>query len=101
MAEEKKVKVQWSIELNKYQRDNLLLLLNALGYPWTKNPFGAGLEPFIVFNNGDWVGEIAQKLADDDGVCIVREPQDRPNISADEIREEVERWKRRSLKEEK
>lgn len=47
----------WVIELNKYHRDNLLWLFNAIGYP-----YGQKVEPFNCANSGDWVGEIPQML---------------------------------------
>ncbi len=50
----------WTLTLNRYQRDNLLLLLNAVGYP-----FGTEhMDPDLArYNTGDWVGEIVLMLA--------------------------------------
>lgn len=44
--------------LNEYHAKNLLLLLNVCGYPYTE-----GVGPFKLMSNGDWVGEIALKIA--------------------------------------
>ena len=49
----------WTLTLNKYQRDNLLWLINACGWPWgvhTVSPFGCA-------NTGDWIGEVGWMLA--------------------------------------
>ena len=60
----------WTLTLNRYQRDNLLWLLNRIGYPWD-NPHrvddlgelaNAG-GPRSLQGDGDWLGEIAQMLA--------------------------------------
>jgi hypothetical protein len=48
----------WNLQLNKYQRDNLLLLLNACGYPGDGTP-----AVYLGANTGDWLGEIALMLA--------------------------------------
>ena len=49
---------EWTITLDRYQRNNLLLLLNVCGYP-----NGCGVEPFTLANTGDWLGEIALMLS--------------------------------------
>lgn len=80
---EGKMSEEWVLTLNKYQRDNLLWLLNACGYPYPE-----GIVPFTLANTGDWLGEIAimldpggnQKLADGD----------RPNHSIDQLRNDVD-----------
>lgn len=87
----------WVLILNRYQRDNLLLLFNALGY-------GAkGVEPFTLMNNGDWAGEILQMLAkviEVDGYfrphmgTYTIDEDDSPNISLDELRNQVETWRK-------
>lgn len=48
----------WVLVLDRYQRDNLLSLINTLGFPYS-NP----IEPFNILNSGDWVGELAIMLA--------------------------------------
>ena len=50
--------IEWTITLNSYQRNNLLLLLNICGYP-----SNCGVEPFTLANTGDWLGEIALMLS--------------------------------------
>ena len=48
----------WTLTLNEYQRNNLLLLLNVCGYPHG-NPHTI---PEMNFDTGDWIGEIANAL---------------------------------------
>lgn len=67
----------WGLHLNEYQRDNLVWLLQAVGYP-----YGKGVEPFTYANTGDWVGELALQLNCELGVG-------RPNVSLDALRESV------------
>lgn len=50
----------WTLTLSRYQRDNLLLLLNAVGYPFGNEHHDLRLDEY---NSGDWVGEIALMLA--------------------------------------
>ncbi len=70
---------EWKLTLDKYQRDNLLSLLNACGYP-----YGQGGPPFTVANTGDWMGEITLMLADEDGSIIIGK-NDRPNATPKEL----------------
>lgn len=77
-------KQEWSIVLNKYQRDNLLWLLNAIGYPRLDHV----VEPFNCANTGDWVGELALMLRGPDGECFVTE-KDRPNTSFEDLRRSI------------
>jgi len=73
---------QWVVALYRYHRDNLLFLLNAVGY-------GApAVAPFHVMNTGDWVGEIALMLADDDGSVVAR----KANIDREELRRRIDVW---------
>ena len=51
----------WRITLNRYQRDNLLMLFAACGYPVAG--LSGSVPPFTFMNNGDWVGEIPNMLA--------------------------------------
>lgn len=81
----------WVLALNRYQRDNLLWLLNAVGYPVG----GQAVEPFTLANTGDWVGEVAQmltKVEDGERASMVIDAHDRPNASAAELRAMVARW---------
>lgn len=49
---------RWVLVLDRHQRDNLLSLINIVGFPHS------GLPPFDVLNSGDWLAEIAHMLAD-------------------------------------
>lgn len=82
----------WTLTLNRYQRDNLLWLLNAIGYPW-----GQRVEPFNLANTGDWVGEIAQMLGkihllDSHAGVFVIDEADRPNLSLDGLKDRINEW---------
>lgn len=74
----------WVIELNRYHRDNLVSLLNAVGYP-----DGNAVEPFNFANSGDWVGEIHNMLTRPDGAV---DAPDRPNRTPKELKQAVEDW---------
>lgn len=76
----------WVIQLNKYHRDNLLWLLNAVGYP-----HGKSVEPFHLANTGDWNGEIPQMLAKPGGDCVL-DKDDRPNKSVEDLKSDVDFW---------
>jgi hypothetical protein len=76
----------WNVQLNDYQRRNLLWLLNLVGY-------GApGLEPFTLVNNGDWVGEVALKLADERGSFVIDEDKEPPNGRRATVAAAIEHW---------
>ena len=62
---------EWVLFLSKYHRNNLLFLLNLIGYP-----DDLGIAPFTFMNNGDWVGEIAMCLS---------YTGDRPVLRQDEV----------------
>jgi hypothetical protein len=50
---------EWTITLNKYQRNNLLWLLKSIGW----NNSSSTRAPLIsLLNTGDWVGEIGFML---------------------------------------
>lgn len=88
----------WILVLSRYQRDNLLWLLHACGFPST------AIEPFHLANTGDWLGEIAWMLAKDSSQIVYPEgaeivygrvridDDDAPNLTFDQLREGVERW---------
>src|SRR4051812_7232273 len=61
-------KREWVLVLNQYQRDNILSLLNVVGYggydPDAKYFHAGPVEPFHLMNTGDWVGEVTQMLGD-------------------------------------
>ena len=75
----------WNLELNEYQRNNLLWLLNLIGYPY---PHADSVQPFQFANTGDWVGEVANMLRDKDGNMISKEAL----VTVDGIRKAVEGW---------
>jgi hypothetical protein len=72
----------WVIELNRYHRDNLVWLLNAIGY-------GEMIEPFNFANTGDWVGEIHGMLPN---VAPVPEKLCSPNKTSEELKQNIEAW---------
>jgi len=71
------VQKRWSLDLTKYERDNLLQLLNLIGFPITTQ-----VKPFEILNTGDWVGSIGSKLVRGNKTsdCEIK-PTDRPNKS--------------------
>jgi hypothetical protein len=82
----------WVLCLNRYQRDNLLWLLNAIGYPYGTTK----VEPFTLANTGDWVGELTQMLMKVEGLnkSLTIDPNDHPNMSLEELRRQIDRWVR-------
>jgi len=75
----------WTIKLNKYQRDNLAWLINAIGYPYDATAQNGPVEPFTCANTGDWVGEVFNMLK-------TVESEARPNKSIQELRKEIDHW---------
>lgn len=73
----------WTLTLNRYQRDNLLWLLNRIGYPYNNE----WRDPELArLNSGDWVGELVLSLAKverwEDGrpvTVMVIDENDHPN----------------------
>lgn len=53
-------KTEWTITLNKYQRDNLLWLIHVCGYPHGNK---YQVPRFGGANTGDWLGEVHHMLA--------------------------------------
>jgi hypothetical protein len=93
----------WVLTLNKYQRDNLLFLLNMCGYPGYDDGDRryAGVEPFTIVHNGDWLGEIALMLSkplpegqfadqftEGAETCLI-DAGDHPNTTIEEVRKRV------------
>jgi hypothetical protein len=85
----------WVLVLNKYQRDNLLFLLNLCGYG---SP-DIATEPFTIMNNGDWIGEIAIMLGK--SICpgafnatetYTIDKDDQPNTSVKCVRNLITSW---------
>lgn len=59
---------RWHLTLNRYQRDNLLELFHACGYP-----AGGGNVPERVLtglHTGDWMGELYWQLAPPTGTEV-------------------------------
>lgn len=79
----------WTLQLNKYQRDNLLWLINACGWPG-----GVPVMPFGFANTGDWLGEIGWMLAKQDQHSVVVGNGDQTNKTLEQLRQEVDRWRR-------
>lgn len=73
------------IRLNRYQRDNLLWLLSAIGYAGS-----VPIEPFHLANTGDWLGELCNMLSQDGR--FHPEKTDVSNISHALLRERIEKW---------
>lgn len=58
--------VEWTVKLNRYQRDNLLAALTLI------------MEGDLDYNTGDWVGELRYLLETG--------PEIKPNVSVEEFR---------------
>jgi hypothetical protein len=83
----------WKTTFSKYERDNLLFLLNMIGYPYTE-----AVEPFNLLNNGDWLGQIVQKLKGPNGEIVIG-PNDYCNaVSKSYLKESIQKWKERPTK---
>lgn len=78
----------WSIPLDRYERDNLVSLLNAVAvgtYP--ENPFRSA-------NTGDWVMQVLFKLRRRDNQYAL-DDNDRPNRRPEELVEDARKMVRR------
>jgi len=75
----------WTLVLDEYQRNNLLWLLNLVGYPYGNVH---ATEPFHLANTGDWVGEIVLKLADSSGSLL----NPKSNVAVENVRKNVNTW---------
>jgi hypothetical protein len=73
---------RWLLKLNRYQRDNLLWLINACGMGGAKK----SVPPFTLANTGDWIGEIYWMLEGNSP-----EPTS-PNRTVEELRQQVKDW---------
>lgn len=74
------------LDLDRYQRDNLVWLLKAVGYPAPSDPEAPKcVDPFGFANTGDWVGQIASQLDCHKGVGT-------PLMTEDELRSQVAGW---------
>ena len=77
---------EWTVKLDRYERDNLLALLNAIGYPYPK---AQRIEALAPLNNGDWVGQIALKLKRRDGSYVIDE-QDHPSVPLRHLKQRID-----------
>lgn len=90
----------WVLTLNKYHRDNLLLLLNFIMGISEPNGFRhPPVEPFSFFNNGDWVGELMWMLGKPIGHYGEMETSailtnDQPKVGRKELLDRLESWKK-------
>lgn len=75
----------WSIPLDRYERDNLVSLLNAIAVG------GSSANPFSVANTGDWVMQILFKLRRRDNIHITDE-QDHPNRRPDDLQDQARKF---------
>lgn len=88
---------EWIVRLNRYQRDNLLWLFTIMGWPFVEEGTHKQVfvEPFHLAHNGDWVGEIPQRLALPDKSypdnCRLSEG-DSPNETVRAISDAIEDW---------
>ena len=92
----------WVLVLNKYQRDNLLNLINVAGYPYHVDGQKSEkiVEPFNEIHNGDWLGEIGMQLAKyATPYNYTLDNLDRANKSAEMYQQDVNRWLERKIKE--
>lgn len=82
----------WTVLLNEYQRNNLLFLLNCIGYPRDESLI---VEPLSFLNNGDWLGEIVQKLESpgSDKDWRQRLVSDKANVTRDDLRTQIAMWR--------
>ncbi len=84
-ANEKGDPQYWTIRLNRYQRDNLVWLFGAIGYPNLGAQSEGPVEPFHMANTGDWVGEICNMLT-----SVAASVN--PNYSVQQLRDQVQHW---------
>lgn len=80
----------WTLELNQYQRDNLLWLLRLVSCPRVMKGPVDSVEPFTFANTGDWLSEIAAMLSDEKGDMI---PGEYTNETSENIRRMVNQWR--------
>jgi len=77
----------WKLELNYYQRANLLWLLNCCGFPSMSD----AVEPLSFCNTGDWLAEIGYMLGDNQREG--RFHPEMPNISKDDLETRIKIWR--------
>lgn len=80
---------RWVLVLDSEQRDNLLQLLNVVGFPTD------GIAPFTIMNSGDWVGEIALMLASpgtEAAFQMLAEKTGEPLLTREEVLRRLSSW---------
>lgn len=80
-----------TIDLDDYERDNLLSLLILCG----ANHTGLQIAPFTLMNTGDWLNQVYFKLTDND----TRPRQIYPNVPVVDMHKRVEEWVKWQLQE--
>lgn len=81
---------RWVLVLDSYQRDNLLQLLNVIGFP-----SGDGIAPFNIMNSGDWLGEVALMLASpgtEAAFQMLAEKTGEPLLTREEVLRRLSSW---------
>lgn len=92
MMEQERGSNQYIIKLNKYQRDNLLMLLHAMGWH-IQHRKADPIEPFTLANTGDWVAEIGWMLSNTDNSGAYDDSAlQMPNLELGELRKKVNEW---------
>lgn len=86
------IKQSSTLVLDEYQRNNLLWLLNACGYPCNPDGSPSGVAPFTLANTGDWLGEVALMLARP-GKSPVLGAEETINVARDYLEVNVGAWK--------
>lgn len=84
---------EWTLVLDQYQRDNLLWLINAIGFPGSDRHGNIvkSVEPLGFCNTDDWLGEVGNALAYP-GEDPVLGQNDHPNVSIDQLRKYMNEW---------
>lgn len=82
----------WTLQLNEYQRNNLLFLLNCVGYPDDERLI---VEPMNLLNTGDWLGEVVQKLENPGSERDLHRGMvaHRANVTRDELKTRIAMWR--------
>lgn len=89
MAQNYESEETWTINLDKYERDNLLMLIRVV--------MDNQVPPFDLMHTGDWIGQIRWKLASK------KQPDDRKetllsNIDIESLKQRVGWWLEREKK---
>lgn len=80
---------KWVLVLDRYQRDNLLSVLNLIGFPLV------GVPPFTLLNSGDWLIEVVMQLAapgTEAAFQMLAETTGEPILTRDEVLRRLVPW---------